>query len=360
MSIVDLFTKKEALVSIDIGASAIRLLEFDISQPVPLLKNFGVEKFSREIFANNEIRDFETVTERLSALLERCTPSAKRAIITLPGPSVFVKKLMLPKVPLKELSEQVEMEASSVIPHNIEDVMMDFHVIGEEDGQLKILIVAAKNETVDSFMECFAEVELEPIIVDVDYFALQNSFELSYPALVSQTVGLVNIGARYSSLNICRNGQSLTTGDVPVGGNILTDALVDELGLDYREAESMKCAYDGEKFAHPELPDVIENKVDYIAAEINKQLGLLWNASGEDGELDRIMIAGGSATVPGLADELQDKTGIEVDIIDPLKGVRCSDSVDTELLKNCESSITVLVGSGIRFPGDKIYPEGLF
>ncbi|MCB0336170.1 MAG: type IV pilus assembly protein PilM [Bdellovibrionales bacterium] len=360
MSLIDFFTKKEALVSIDIGASCIRMLELDISQSVPVLMSLGVERFQKEVFSNNEIHDQDYVAECLDLLLERCDVQAQRAVISMPGPSIFVKKLKLPKTSVKELESLVEMEAGSLIPHNIDDVMLDFHVIGEgEPGQLDILIVAAKNETIDSFMDCFTELEMEPVVVDIDYFALQNCFELGYASQISDTVALINIGARYSCINVVRNGQSLTTGDVPVGGNLITAALVDELGFDRREAESMKRAYDGTKIPHPEIPDVVEGRVDYITAELNRQLSLLWSASGEDGDIDRIMIAGGSSKTPGLLEQLQEKTGIECVELDPLKGVRCADSVDASLLKSVESSLALAIGSGIRFPGDKEYPEGV-
>lgn len=360
MGLKNLFGSKEELIAVDIGLSTIKVLEFDASSATPQLLNIAAAPLPADVFNNNFIAKTEVVSEKLSVLLEANGIGDQRAVISMPGPSVFTKRISMPKMPRAELSASIQLEAQSFIPHNVNAVKIDYHILGEKGrNHLDLLVVAVKNEIVDSFIECIALAGLEVAVVDVDYFALQNCFELGYPELVSTTTALLDVGARYSSINICKNGQSLFTGDLSIGGKLFTDALVQELGVSAEDAEKIKR---GQPLADVDTAGVLEvfdKKVEFAASELNRQLSLFWNASGAEEGIERIMITGGGALVPGLVEEIAEKTGIECELLDPFKGVRVSSAIDRAYLEELKPTMAVSVGMGIRQPGDKIVPDHL-
>lgn len=365
MSLKSLLRRSESLISIDIGSTAIKMLELDTSGPRPKLVNIGVSPVAGEIFANNTITKGEKIAEQISALLEANSVGDKRVCTAVPGPAVFTKKIKMPKLDAAELATTVQFEAGNFIPHNIDAVRLDYHVIGEAGkNQLDVLVVAVKNEILDSFLETFSYAGLEVAVADVDCFALQNMFELGYPEMATKTVALVNIGARYSSINICKNGQSLFTGDVAVGGKLFTDAIVEVMGVPVDQAEALKRKQKpaGSSTAQNDaiagaVQDILDRNIEYVASELNRQLSFFWNASGAEEQIDSIMLTGGGSLIPGLADELSEKTGINTQLIDPLRGIEKGEGFDAAYLQEIAPTMSVAVGMGIRQPGDKITPE---
>lgn len=358
MSWKDLFKKKESLISIDIGSSAVKLLELDLTENTPTVVNVGVAPLSGEIFANNIISKSEKVAEHISSLLEANSIADKRVCVALPGPSVFTKKIKMPKMSLNELHSNIYFEAGNFIPHNIEAVRLDYHILGESGkNQLDVLVVAVKNEIIDSFTNTLSLAGLEAAVVDVDYFALQNMFELCYPELFEKTVALINVGARYSSINICRKGESLFTGDIAVGGKLFTEAVAEVAGVSPEEAEKIKRTGDPSTPEIETINDAIDKKVEYVASEFNRQLSFFWNASGSDEGIDSIMLTGGGSLISRLSEDLAEKTGLECAMLDSFKGLQAAEGIDPEYLKQLSPIMSINVGMGIRQPGDKVIPN---
>lgn len=366
MGLADLFRKRESLVSIDIGSSGVKLLELDTSGSKPRLVNIGYGPLNGEIFSGNAVSKPEKVAEQITALLEANSITDKRVVVAMPGPSVFTKKIKMPKMDLNELSTNIQFEAGNFIPHNVDAVRLDYHVIGESTkNQLDVLVVAVKNEIIDSFTFCLNTAGLEPGVIDVDYFALQNMFELGYPEAMDKTCALINIGARYSSINICRDGEALFTGDISVGGKIFTDAIMEGLGLQEAEAEKLKRDLrnppkDGDASAkelHTAAREFVDQKVEYAASEFSRQLSFFWNASGSEGAIDAIYVSGGGALTPRLIEELAEKAGIACTMLDPFRGLAVGEEIDQQYLKELAPVMAVGVGMGIRYPGDKIIPD---
>lgn len=290
-----LFRRNETLVSIDIGSSSLKLVEVSIAGDKPKLVNLAVLPFDQsDIFNNNSISKSEQVAEGLLTLLEANSISDRRAVTAMPGPSAFTKKIVVPKMDISELGSHIQLRRVIRSPYSIDAVKLDYHIIRETSKGLEVLVVAVKNEVVDSFLETLMLAGLDTAVVDVDYFAMQNAFEMAYPDQISKTVALINMGARYSSINICRGGDSLFTGDIAVGGKLFTEALMNELGLDLAKAEQAKRGG-----GHPGVDDIIDRNLEYIASEFNRQLSFFWNASGADEGIDRIMLAGGGSLANG-------------------------------------------------------------
>ena len=360
MGLIDLIRKKkkEALIGVDIGSSSVKLVGLDISSDVPGLLDLGIAPLKGDVFSNNVIANPSKVAEAISTLLHSQSSSERRAVTAVPSPSVFTKKIKVPKMGFKELDTNIQFEAGNFIPHNINAVRLDYHIIGESTkNQLDVLVAAVKNEIIDGFVSALFSAGLNTAVVDVDCFALQNVFELNYPEFFDRTVALLNIGVRYSSINICKNGESLFTGDIAVGGRLFTDALAEVYGLSYEDAEAVKLAGDKRSSSYSDASDIIKKSAEQAATEFNRQLSFFWNASGSDEGIDCIFLSGGGACVPGLTEEMSDKTGIETRILDPFKAIEVPSSFDSHYLKSVGPMVALCVGLAMRQPADKIIPS---
>jgi type IV pilus assembly protein PilM len=359
MKLGGLLKRREALVGLDIGVSGVKLAELDTSSAPPRLINIAQSPLPADVFSNNVITKPEVVSEKISTLLEANSISDRRVVLAMPGPSVFTKKIRIPKLAPEHLAANIQLEIRNYIPHRPEAVRVDYHVIGEAGkNQLDVLVVAVKDEVVDTFIECVSLAGVEVAVVDVDYFAMQNCFELGYPELHDSIVALIDVGARFSGINICKGGQSLFTGDIGLGGKNFTDAIAEGLGVSAEQAEEIKRRKLDASSAHQEAAQaLLLKKSEQVAAEFNRQLSLFWNASGVEDGIDRIVLAGGAALVPGLLEALQEKTGIECSLLDAFKGVACGKDLDAAYLKEAGSKMAVCVGLGLRQPGDKVIPD---
>lgn len=358
MGLTDLFKRGEDLLSIDIGASGVKVIELERAGSKPRLLNVGVAPLAGEVFSGNAIAKPDRVAEQISFLIESNEIDPKRVATAVPAPSVFTKRIKMPRVGLSELSANVRLEAGNFIPHNVDQVRLDFHVLGESGkNQLDVLVAAVKNEVTDSYLDCMAMAGLEVAVLDVDFFALQNVFEINYPELVDDTVAIINVGARYSSINICRGGNPVFTGDISVGGKLFTEAISQELGVSVEEAELLKRKPEKDKDQSDRVRDILDRNLEYAAGEFNRSLSFYWNAAGSSEAIARILMTGGGSVVEGLVDELAEKTGLVCELLDPLREIDLGDSFDEEYVKDVAPLIGIGVGMGIREPGDREVPD---
>ena len=354
MSFSSFLGKKEPLLSFDIGSTSIKCVELQLKSSKPALLNVAMAPLTPDVFSGYTISNPEKVADRIKNILDANSITAKRVVAAMAAPAVFSKKISVNSMDSSDLRAYMELEASNIVPHSIDAVRMDYHVVGEsEDGQMEVLVVAVKNELVDSYLETFGLCDMQVAVIDVDYFAVQNIFELNYPDLFDKNSALINIGARYTSINICSNGESLFNGDISMGGKNLTDTLMQEAGLTYEDAEKLKRKTDAD---NPELENVresIKSAADDLSSELNKQLSLFWNATGLEGAIERIFISGGASQLPGLQKQLGEKTGLQCELLNPFLQVECGDIFDDEYLKNISPFVSIALGMGLRQPGDR-------
>ena len=352
------FKKTEALVAIDIGSTGVKLVELELTGDKPRLKNISSAPLTGELFSNNAISKPDQIAEQLNGLIESNGIEAHRVVTSMPGPSVFTKKVQVPRMSASELRENINFEAGNYIPHSIEDVRLDYHIlklVGK--NQLELLLVAVKNEIIESYLEAISLSGLECAVADVDFFALQNIFEQGYPEMLDKTVAIVHIGARFTIINIIRGGQSLVTGNVSIGGRTLTETLMQDLGITFDEAEALKKSRDPKSKHAAAVNELIDVHIEYVASELNRQLGFFWNTSGEEGAIDAIYLSGGGSSLPRLAEELREKTGIDTQRLDCFRGIDCSGAFDKAYLEEIQSSMSICAGLALRQTGDKIVPD---
>ncbi|NDC38048.1 MAG: type IV pilus assembly protein PilM [Proteobacteria bacterium] len=347
----------ESMLGIDIGFSGIKLVEFDPKARKITAKTIAYAPLDADIFSGYSISNPARVGEELSRLLETHQITTRKAATALPAASVFTKRIKIPKAPRDELAAIVRLEAANVIPHKIDAVRMDYHLLGESArNQLDVLVVAAKSELVASFQEAILAADVDVVVVDVDTFALQNLFEMgAEQGLRSKPVALLNIGARYTAVSICQEGRSLFTGDIPCGGRSITEGVANELSISNQEAEEYKRA----DVLEPQVLSAFQQQFDRIASEINRQLGLFWNATGVKEPIAHILLSGGASASEGIIQNLRLKTGIPCERLNPLQGIELTPQAAAVLPRQYIPSMSIAVALAARQPGDKIFPPGV-
>jgi len=360
MSILKLFKKQENLLAIDIGASSLKLIELQIQNSKPLLVNYARVNLPPDVFNSSILTKGEPVSDALNLLLETNSIPERRVVTAMPAPSVFTKKVRMQRMGLEDLTTNVHFEASNFIPHNINAVQLDYHILGESGkNQLDILVVAAKSEIISSYMDAIALSGLQTAIVDVDYFALQNAFEFAFPEQIEDTTALINIGYRYTTVNIVRGGESLFAGDISTGTRQIQEALESGLDLKASEAVEVLCGEKQLPDRQAEVSQIISDQVENFAHELNRQLSFFWNASGADDGIDRIYLTGGGALLPELLEIVSQKTDIETLLLDCTKQLNYEGKFEKEYIEELGPFMTICLGLALRQPGDKVLPEGL-
>lgn len=345
---------RDPFVAVDIGTSGIKVIEFDMFGDKPRLVALGSAATPAGAISNNLIAKPQAVALAIRSLLDQNDIKARKAVVALPGPSVFSKKVTVGYIEPRELDAQIRFEAGNYIPHKLDAVKLDYQVLKVNGtSSIDVLLVAVKNEIIESYVVTLEQAGLEPAIADVDYFALENMFELNYPEERSKTVALVNIGARYSAVTILKNGESLFTGDVGVGGRLYTDALCEHLGLQPADAERAKSGHVPLGVDEQLVHDTLERTTEHVSSELQRQIGFYWNAAATDTAIEAIYISGGASQVPGLFSELGAKTGIPCLPVEPFRNVEWSGSFDRELVAEMSPVMSVGAGLALRRFRDK-------
>lgn len=346
--------KEEPFVAIDVGSSAIKVLAFDLSGSRPKLVGAGSAPTPAGAVANNQIVKPDQVAASIRTILSSNEIPGRKAVFAVPGPTAFTKKVTVGKTSIKELSANIGFEAGNYIPHSIDAIDLDFQVLkAAGKSSLEVLLVAVKKDIVRSFCSTMELAGLEPAIADVDYFALENMFELNYPEEMKKTVALVNIGARFTSVCIVSNGELLFSGDVAVGGRIYTDSLCETLGMQPAQAEIAKTGVSVEGFDDGLVHETRDRATEHIAGELHRQIGFFWNAAATDKSIEAIYLCGGSSQVPGLAEELSAKTGLPTQLMKTFRGVDWLPDFDEEFIGEIGLAMGIGVGLAIRRFADK-------
>ncbi len=348
------FRRDESYVSIDIGSSSIKMVEArTIGDHLELL-NWGAVATPAAAIQNNMVTEPARVGEVVRALIESRGVRARRAVTAVPGPAVMIKRVTLPAQSVQDIENTIMFEAGNFIPEDLENVNLDYQIIDhlEESKQMEVLLVAAKKDIVSSYSDTLRSAGLLPVVVDVDYFALDNMYELNYDPVPDQVVALVNIGARYSSINILKGGRSTFTGDVPVGGRDITEALTRDLGVSGEDAEQVKAGHEISSVSAEQASMALGPATDALIDEIHYALSFFWTAA-TDERIDALYVSGGAARVPELRQRLADRAEAPVEIADPLARVALGSSVDAAVLRQRAPEFAVAMGLAVRRPQDK-------
>lgn len=356
--LISLLTPRKQLVGLDIGSSAIKLVQLKESKGRYILQKFGVKPLEPEVIVDGTVMDEGRVVSAIRELFDETGVKNKQVAVSISGHAVIVKKISLPPMPDEELEGQVKLAAEQYIPFDINEVNIDFHVLpadlpGDKQADMAVILVAAKKDKINELTELVKGAGLTPMVMDVDAFAIENMHAINYPMAQDETTALINIGASVMNVNIIRGGASLFTRDIPLGGNRYTEAIQREMGMSYEEAEeSKKVKQRGDSGAEA-LSTVMNSMNGEVASEIARTVDY-FKTSVANAELDRVLVCGGVAQAKGLIQQLGDRMQIPVELADPFSEIDVTGSdMDPDLLADLAPSAAVGVGLALRAVGDR-------
>ena len=349
---------KENALALDIGSHSIKMVQLEETKKGFVLKNFDVAMLPEETIVDGNIMNFALVAEKLREMLKVNKVKNKRVALNIGGHSVIVKKISLPEMTITELEESIHWEAEQYIPFDIKEVYVDVQILGTKpgQGQMDVLLVAAKKEVINDYASVCNEVGLTPVVMDVDTFCVQNMFEMNYGYPPSEIVALINIGSSITNINVVSNGIPLFTRDISTGGMTLTKALQNQLNISYDEAEHYKTGSSesvSSSSIFREVQRLSERVSEVIATEIQRSLDF-FTATTISADISKVFVCGGASQNPAFVQTLERKLEIPVELINPFRNVIINPKrFDISLLQKTAPLAGSSVGLALRRANDK-------
>lgn len=359
--------KKNQLIGLDVGSHAIKLVEIDHDKKGRILRNFGIIGLPPDAIVEGAIKEMEIVSSAIKTLFRNLKVKNKNVATSISGYSVIVKKIEMSERAESELEDTIQSEAEQYIPFDINDVNLDYDILSTDSqlvlhtegqgekpsgGKMAVMLVAAKKDIVEDYVTLLQLSGLNPAILDVDAFALQNAFELS----VGESEGcyaLINVGAEELGINAIKNGVSMFSRDSLYGGNEITEAIMSAFDVDFQEAEKIKLG--GKKLENEKsaLEEIFTSVISEWTQEIKRALDFLATTYPEE-NIEKIMLSGGSSRIPGFQKYLELETGLPVEELNPFASLIINEKTfDSKYLSYMASQAGVAVGLALRSIGDK-------
>src|SRR6266436_3344114 len=349
------FSRPKNLIGLDIGSSAVKVVELKElgkNRGYQLL-NVALERLSPEAIVDGAIMDAGLVVDTIQKAFSGRRIKASDVAIALSGHSVIIKKISIPATSEEELAEVIPWEAEQYIPFDVEDVNLAYQVLkgGGSDGNMDVLLVAAKKDKIHDYTSVVTQAGRNPVLVDVDVFALQNCFEMNYDADDSEGVALVNVGASTTNVAIVKGATSIFWRDISVGGNHYNDALRKELNLSFDQAEQLKRGEEVDGIPVENVTPIIASVNDFVGTEIQKTIDFFKNTTpGET--IEKMIVAGGSSRVPHLREALAERFSVPVEPLNPFNRVQVGKGISPEMVEELSASVSIAVGLASRRTGD--------
>ncbi len=226
-----LLGKKKSVAGLDIGSSSIKMVELEGKANNLNLVSLGFENLPGDTIIDGQIMELNVVSDVIQNVCANHQVNADKVVTGVSGHSVIIKNIVLPPMSREELEESIDWHAEEHIPYDLAEVSLDYQVTGESSDSTHVLIAACKRERIDNIKQAIQLAGKQPVVIDVDTFALQNCYEVNYQPDESHVVTLLNIGASTMNVNIVKGTRSLFTRDITVGGSQFTDVLQRSLGL---------------------------------------------------------------------------------------------------------------------------------
>lgn len=349
-----LHTKTPPLIGVDISASAVKMVELS---ELPKNKGIVVERYviealPKDAVIDGNINNLDAVSETLERALKRMGTRIKNASLALPAAAVITKKILLAGgLREEDLEYQVESEANQYIPFAMDEVNLDFQVIGPAPGnaeEIEVLLAASRKANIEDRVAAAQSAGLKAVVVDVETYAAEMAFDQICSQLpgnaADQCVALVDIGANVMNVNVLRNGQSVYTRDQQVGGAQLTQQIQNAFGLSAEEAEAGK--------RNGGLPDNYESEVlapfrENVASELARALQFFFTST-QFNEVSYIVLAGGCASLAGLDDAVATRTQVNTLVANPFAQMTLSSRIKPRQLQTDAPSLMIACGLAMR------------
>lgn len=345
-------SKKTALVGIDISSTACKLIELGKVGSRYRVESYAVEPLPQDAMADRDIRDPEVVGEALKRVIKRSGTNVKFAAVSVAGSSVITKTIQMDKgLSEDEMESQIEVEADQYIPYPLEEVALDFQVIGESEkvpDKVDVLLAASRSENVYSRVDALELAGLTAKVVDVEAYTIERAFRLLANQLPDQGEGQIiavaDVGATNTSLSVLEDFNTIYTREQTFGGSQLTEEIQRRYGLSFEEAGMAK-----KQGGLPDdyEPEVLEPFKEAIIQQISRSLQFFYGSS-QYGEVDHIVLAGGCSVIDGLEEMIEERLGTTASIANPFADMSLSARVNAQALSSDAPSLVNCCGLALR------------
>ena len=354
ISVGSLFSRQSApLLGLDISSSSVKLVELAHNKAGGLvLERCAIEPLERGWITDGTIEKFDEVADALRRIVKKSGARTKNVALALPPSAVITKKITLPDgMTDQELEVQVESEANQYIPFSLDEVSLDFCVVGPSKnapGDVEVLIAASRREKVQDMQGLAEAAGLKAVIVDIESHASRLAANRLIEALPNQgidtMVALFEIGGLTTSMQVIRNDEVLYDRDQAFGGAQLTQLIVRQYGFSAEEAESKKRSGD---LPEDYMSAVLRPFVDILAQEIGRTLQFFYTSTPHN-RVDHILLAGGSAPLMGLTEAVTQSLGAACSVVNPFEGMEIGSAVRMKKMAREAPSYLTSCGLAMR------------
>nr|WP_323740323.1 pilus assembly protein PilM [Kangiella koreensis] len=348
-----LFKKKQLpVIGIDISSTAVKVLQLGKVGNRYRVDRYAVEPLPQGVVVERDIRDTEAVGNAIKKAVDKARTTTKYAAVAVSGSAVITRSIQMEKgLTDLEMEDVIKVEADQYIPYPLEEVNLDFQVLGDSevnDNQVDVLLAASRSVNVDSRVDALEIAGLIPKVVDIEAYAIERAYQLTKKKTVdhieNSVVAIVDIGATMTSLNVLRNGQVIYNREQLFGGNQLTEEIQSRYGLSYQEAGLAK--------KQGSLPDDYETEVlipfaEIITQQVGRALQFFFSAS-EFNSVNEIILAGGCASIDGLDGMIQEHLGTPTRVANPFAEMSISSHVNTQALSADAPAMMISCGLALR------------
>lgn len=314
--------KGKILAGLDIGSSSLKLVKLEKKSAGYVLKALGIREIPPDAIVDEEIKDRDTVIFNIQSLIDQVDPKIREVVVSIAGHGVITDKIMIDRKTGSEAEQAILFEAEQRSPFDVEDVVLDSHIIrmDEQTNKMEVLLVAARNEFLKSYLDLLEDCGLKPMIVDTDAFAVFNAYELNYEIDPNQVTALVNVGFDVTNVTFLKDGFYHSTRDLSSGSRLIYNAIQKEFRLNQELAlktlkGNLESALDGDM-----LKATLVSSSEEITTGLEVALSY-FKSSAKVSNIDWIILSGGGALIPFLPEYLQAKLNIPVEIINPLRNI---------------------------------------
>jgi type IV pilus assembly protein PilM len=346
-------TKTPPMLGLDISSTSVKLVELsDTGKGVYRVERYIIEPLPKDAVNEGNIANLEVVADAIRRAWKTLGTRVKHVAMALPSNAVITKKILAPATLTGiELENQVESEANQVIPFSMDEVNLDFQVLGpaaNSPTDVQILLAAARKEKVEDRVAAAEASGLKSLVMDVEAYATQLAYEAMSNQLPSsgagQTVAIIDVGASAMHINILHDNDSVYLRDHGFGGNQLNQEISRRYGMTGEEAEMAK-----RKGTLPESyeVEVLQPYSETLAMEIGRALQL-FTTSTQYHKVDQILLAGGGAMIPGLDDVVANRTGISTMVANPFSNMAVGSKIRPQELASDAPALFVACGLALR------------
>lgn len=343
--------RPSSVIGVDISSSTVKVLELSRNDGRYRVESFAVAPLPQNAVVEKNITDTEVVAETLRLAYARSRSKQKNAAVAVSGAAVITKVIEM-SADLKEevMETQITLEADQYIPYPLEEVALDFEILGpsaRNEDMVEVLLAASRQENIDSRVEALELADLEAKVVDIEAFAMERTFALiaqQFELNENSVVAIVDIGATVTTLSVIVNEETIYTREQLFGGRQLTEEIQRRYGISYEEAGQAK----KEGGISDDYEDeVLEPYKDAIVQQISRALQFFFSAS-QYNMVDLIVLAGGVASTTGLADRVSGEIGTATAVANPFANMEVAPGVDVLALNSDAPAMMIACGLALR------------